>query len=392
MPLESNQESRWKKRTAALFRMLHRALSIARKELLHIVRDKRTLFMVFVSPAFTLMMLSYLFTWDVENFTLGIFDQDNSSLSRRYISSLTEDGFFDARERVQSYAEADQLLLRGRVQGVLVIPPSLMERVSRGESAEVQVILDGTNPSAARQMLRLLEGQTAAIAGRLSAQGEELERQLTPVEVRTRVWYNPNLKSLQSMVPGLIGVVMLMPAFSVATSLTREKEMGTLEGLLATPVRGTEVVLGKLAAYLGCGLMSVVPVIMVATLWFGIPFRGSILLYVALTADFLLAAICLSLLLANFLSSQQAAMVVLFLLLFIPSIFLSGLIDPVDRTSIIARLMANVLPTTHYVVISRGVFLKGVGCEALWLSAALLAGMGLGSLLLGARFFKEKLG
>jgi ABC-2 type transport system permease protein len=390
--MKSNQESRWERRTTALSRTLRRARSIARKELLHIVRDKRTLFMVFVSPAFTLMMLSYLFTWDVENFTLGILDQDRSSLSRHYVSSLTEDGFFDARERVQSYAEADQLLLRGRVQGVLVIPPSLMERVSRGESAEVQVILDGTNPSAARQMLRLLEGQTAAIAGRLSAQGEELERQLTPVEVRTRVWYNPNLKSLQSMVPGLIGVVMLMPAFSVATSLTREKEMGTLEGLLATPVRGTEVVLGKLAAYLGCGLMSVVPVIMVATLWFGIPFRGSILLYVALTADFLLAAICLSLLLANFLSSQQAAMVVLFLLLFIPSIFLSGLIDPVDRTSIIARLMANVLPTTHYVVISRGVFLKGVGCEALWLSAALLAGMGLGSLLLGARFFKEKLG
>jgi len=348
--------------------------------------------MVFVSPAFTLMMLSYLFTWDVENFSLGIFDQDRTSLSRRYVSSLTEDGFFDARERVHSYEEVDQLLLRGRVQGVLVIPPSLMERVSRGESAEVQVVLDGTNPSAARQMLRLLEGQTAAIASRLSGQGEELDRQIMAIEVRTRVWYNPNLKSLQSMVPGLIGVVMLMPAFSVATSLTREKEMGTLEGLLATPVRGREVVLGKLAAYLGCGLVSVVPVIVVATLWFDVPFRGSMLLYLALTVDFLLAAICLSLLLANFLSSQQAAMVVLFLLLFIPSIFLSGLIDPVDRTSVAAQVMANVLPTTHYVVISRGVFLKGVGSEALWWPAAFLAGMGLGSLLLGARFFKEKLG
>jgi ABC-2 type transport system permease protein len=392
MLMKSSQESQSEKGTTVLSRMLRRAGSIARKELLHIVRDRRTLFMVFVSPAFTLMMLSYLFTWDVENFTLGIFDQDNSSLSRQYISSLTEDGFFDARERVQSYKEVDQLLLRGRVQGVLVIPPSLMQRASRGESVEVQVILDGTNPTAARQMLRLMEGQTAAIGGRLSGQGEEVAQQLMPVEVRTRVWYNPNLKSLQSMVPGLIGVVMLMPAFSVATSMTREKEMGTLEGLLATPVRGREVLLGKLAAYLGCGLVGVVPVIMVATLWFGVPFRGSILLYIALTADFLLAAICLSLLLANFLSSQQAAMVVLFLLLFIPSIFLSGLIDPVDRISITARLMANVLPTTHYVVISRGVFLKGVGCEALWLSAASLAGMGLGSLLLSARFFKEKLG
>ena len=240
--MELNRESHRERRAAAVFRTLHRARAIVRKELLHIVRDKRTLFMVFISPAFTLTMLSYLFTWDVEHFTLAIFDQDRSSLSRRYISSLTEDGTFEAREYVQGYEHASDLLLAGHVQGVLVVPPALMQQVNRGDPAQVQVLLDGTNPTAARQMLSRLEGQSVAIGGTLFGQGREVAQQLLPLEVRSRVLYNPNLKSLHSMVPGLIGVVMLMPAFTVATSLTREKEMGTLEGLLATPVRGREVV------------------------------------------------------------------------------------------------------------------------------------------------------
>jgi ABC-2 type transport system permease protein len=131
---------------------------------------------------------------------------------------------------------------------------------------------------------------------------------------------------------------------------------------------------------------------LVATLWFGVPFRGSILLFLLLTADFLLGALCLSLFLANFLSSQQAAMVVLFLVLFIPSMFLSGLIDPVDRTSLTAQLQANFLPTTHYITISRGVFLKGVGLRALWPPAVILAAMGMGYLLLTVRLFKKRFG
>jgi ABC-2 type transport system permease protein len=185
---------------------------------------------------------------------------------------------------------------------------------------------------------------------------------------------------------------MCMPAFSIATSLTREKEVGTMEGLFATPVGGADLLVGKLAAYVLCGVVSVLPVALVATLWFGVPFQGSFPLFLLLTADFLLGTLSLSLFLANFLSSQQAAMVVLFLVLFIPSMFLSGLIDPIDRTSLPAQLQANFLPTTHYITISRGVFLKGVGWGPLWPSALILAAMGIGYLLLTIRLFKKRLG
>jgi ABC-2 type transport system permease protein len=371
---------------------IHRAKSVAVKELLHIVRDGRTFFMVFISPAFTLVMLSYLFTWDVEHFSLGIFDQDRSSLSRQYIAALSEDGTITFDEDVASSARVDELLVSGRVQGVLVLPPGLMERVNGGETGEIQAILDGTNPGAVSQMLGHIQGRTERFVAALSSLPEDAQALYAPIDIRMRVWYNANLSTLHSMVPGLIAVVMCMPAFSIATSLTREKELGTLEGLYATPVGGADLLLGKLAAYLSCGVASALPVMVVATLWFGVPFRGSVLLFLLATADFLLGVLCLSLLLASFLSSQQAATVIMFLVLFIPSMFLSGLIDPVDRTSFSAQLQANFLPTTHYITMSRGIFLKGVGLRELWPQSLMLAAMGMGYLLITIKLFRKKLG
>lgn len=348
--------------------------------------------MVFISPAFTLIMLSYLFAWDVQHFNLGVLDRDKSSLSRQYITALTEDGNVRLWEDIADNETADQFLLSDRIQGVLVIPPGLMDQVNRGESGAIQLILDGTAPGTASQMLAEVQGRTEQFAATLSALPEDTQATVSPIEIRTRVRYNANLTALHSMVPGLIAVVMCMPAFSIATALTREKELGTLEGLYATPVGGAELLLGKLVAYLSCGLVSVLPVVVVATVWFGVPFRGSLVLFVVLTADFLLGVLCLSLLLASFLSTQQAATVVLFLVLFIPSMFLSGLIDPVDRTSLTAQVQANFLPTTHYVTISRAIFLKGVGLTALWPSALSLAAMGILYLGLTIKLFKKRLG
>jgi ABC-type multidrug transport system permease subunit len=371
---------------------LRRITSICAKEFIHIVRDSRNLFLVFISPAFTLVMLSYLFAWDVDRFALGVFDQDKSSLSRQYIAALTQDESIEVRHDLSDNEELDDLLLTDRVHGVLVIPPGLMDQVNKGQTGDLQVILDGSNLPLATQMLGQLAGRTQAFMATLSALSEKVENALAPIDIRTRVWYNPNLKVLHSMVPGLVAVVMCMPAFSIATSLTREKEMGILEGLFATPVRGTELLVGKLLAYIATGLVSSVLVATVAIFWFRVPFQGNFLLFLLLTADFLLSILGLSLLLANFLPSQQAATVVLFLLLWVPSMFISGLIDPVDRTSLAAQLQANFLPTTHYITISRGIFLKGVGWEALWPSALTLAVMGLAYLLLAIKLFKKKLG
>lgn len=373
-------------------RTVRRIISVTRKEFLHILRDARTFFLVFISPAFMLVMLSQLFTFDVDQFRLAVWDQDQTPLSRQYIAALTENDTIDLRRYLSTREELDRALLGEGVHGVLVIPPGLMEQVNRDQAGTLQVVVDGTSPSVAAQMLWQLAGRTEAFISTLSPLLEELEAQLVPIDIRTRVWYNPNLRALHSMVPGLIAVVMCMPAFSLATSLTREKEMGTLEGLIATPIRGTELMLGKLLTYMVCGLISVVLVVLVATLWFRVPFEGNFALFLLLTADFLLGVLGLSLLMSSFVASQQAATVVLFLVLFIPSIFLSGLIDPVDRTSWSAQVQAYVLPTSHYITIARGIFLKGVGLRALWPSAMAPAAMGLGSLALVVKLFSKKLG
>ncbi len=371
---------------------LRRITSIVRKEFIHIVRDARTFFLVFVSPPFTLVMLSYLFAWDVDRFALAVFDQDKSSLSRQYVQSLTQDDSIELRYDLSSSQDIDWLLATGRVHGVVLIPPGLIDQLNKGQTGHLQVILDGTNLPLATQMLRQLRGRTQAFMATLSSLPEDVQNKLLPIDIRTRVWYNPNLRVLHSMVSGLVAVVMCMPAFSIATSLAREKEMGTMEGLFATPVRGAELLLGKLAAYVAAGLVSVVPVVLVATFWFRVPFEGNFLLFLVLTADFLLGLLGLSLLIANFLSSQQTAMVVLFLALFVPSMFIAGLIDPLDRTSLIAQLQANLLPTTHFITISRGILLKGVGLRGLWPSTLALATMGIGCLLLAVKLFKKKLG
>ncbi len=356
------------------------------------MRDGRSFFLVFISPAFTLVMLAYLFAWDVDRFALAVLDEDKSSLSRQYIAALTQDESIELRYDLSHNEELDELLVTDRVHGVLLIPPGLRDQLDRGRTGHLQVIIDGTNLPLAMQMLGQLAGRTEAFMTALSPFPADAEYKLAPIDIRTRVWYNPNLRVLHSMVSGLVALVMCMPAFSIATSLTREKEIGTLEGLLATPIRGTEFLLGKLAAYIAAGLVSVIPVVLVAIFWFRVPFEGNFLLFLVLTADFLLGLLGLGLLIANFLSSQQAAMVVLFLVLFVPSMFVSGLIDPVDRTSLIAQLQANLLPTTHYITISRGIFLKGVGWRALWPSILALATIGVGCLLLTIRLFKKRLG
>jgi ABC-2 type transport system permease protein len=210
--------------------------------------------------------------------------------------------------------------------------------------------------------------------------------------MRLRIWYNPGERSLFSLVPGLLGVVLVMPTMSCAVALAREKETGTLEQLLATPMGRTEFWFGKMIPYVISGLLSFFLAIIVATVWFKVPFRGKFLAFSLLILDFLVATTGLSLLMASFVSSQQAAMIGNFLIFFLPSFFLSGLYQPVPREISPSTLASYSLPTTYFVTIARGVLLKGVGLVELWPEALALATMGGISLGLGIGLFRKKLG
>lgn len=368
---------------------IRRTLAIARKEFRHIFRDLRTFFLVTVSPAFLLLTLSHIFVLDVQRVDLALWDLDGTPLSRQYIRALTADNDFQVRFRVGSYEELDRLLLAGQVDGGLVIPSGFARRLQGGRLAQVEAVMDGTDPIATNQAVFGLSQRSAAFAARFQGSVSVLARGL---DARTEAWYNPTLKSLTSMVPGLAAIVLCMPALALALALARERETGSFESLIATPVRGAEYLLGKLTAYICSGTLSVVLVWLVAVGYFKVPFRGNFLTYLLLAADYLLASMGFSLFIANFVRSQQTAMFVVLMVFFVPSFFVAGLVSPVDTRSLASQAVAYSLPATHFIAISRSVFLKGSNLTPLTLRTVALAGMGLAGLTVSLLMFRKRLG
>jgi ABC-2 type transport system permease protein len=356
---------------------------------MHLLRDPRNFLLVTVAPSFLLLTLAYVFTFDIDRFYIAVWDQDRTSLSRRYIADLLSDETLILQMTVASYSEIERALVRGQVRGALVIPSGFQRSITRREQVTVQAVVDGINPNAASQWIGQVQARTANFAVEEMTGGTALG--VEAIQVNSRTWYNNSLKGLYSMVPGLLALVMCQPVFQIGQALTKEKETGTMEGLIAAPVKPTELMLGKLIPYLLAGLIGSLPAVAVSALWFRVPFRGTLALFILLTFDFLFASLSMGLLLANFLSSQQATMTAVFFVFFIPGFFLSGLLTPIDRTSIRSVVLSSLLPTTHYIAICRALFLKGVGLRYLWKPALSLLGIGLVTLSGSILTFRKRL-
>lgn len=365
-----------------------RLLTIVRKEVLHIIRDTRNLFMVTIAPAFLLLLLSYIFTFEVTQVKVVVYDLDRSTASREYLDSLAAGHDVLIIAQVHSYEQIDPFLTTGQADAGLVIPPGFAATVHRGRPAQVQAVIDGSDPFAATQAISSLSARSAlfvAGAGQAGAQ-----RSGSGINVLSQAWYNAGLESLPSMVPALLAVVLVMPTMAFALALSREKETGTLEGLVATPVSGGEYLVGKLVAYLGTGLVSSLIALLVALFWFKVPFRGSIGVYLLLVADFELACMGVTVLINNFVKSQQSAMFIVLVIFIVPTFFLAGLINPVSTSSLGPMLTSYALPSTHFVEICRVIFLKGLGLSYLARPALILFGMGSLALAAGLLTFRKK--
>jgi ABC-2 type transport system permease protein len=365
-----------------------RLLAVVRKELRHIARDARILFLVTVAPAFLLVTLSYVFALDVGQINVAIRDLDRTSLSRDFIASLGANEDFSIVAQVQRDEEIELLLVRGAADLVLTIPHGFTDAALAGGPAEMQCIIDGSDSIAAGQTLSLLQQRVNDFVADLL--GQRSVDVGVGLRVDDRAWYNETLKSLISMVPGMLAVIMCMPALALTLALAREKETGSFEGLIVTPVRKAEYLVGKLIAYVSGGMASIVLAWLVATQWFRVPFRGGFLDFLLLAAIYLFASMGVSLLVANFVRNQQTAMFLILMVFFIPSFFIAGLISPVSDEPV-ARAVAYALPTTHFITICRGVFLKGLGVGYLWRPALILLGMGAISLTGSLTLLKKKI-
>ncbi|HLB63195.1 MAG TPA: ABC transporter permease [Anaerolineales bacterium] len=363
-----------------------RLLSLIRKEFIQIVRDPRTLYITFAVPVVQIFLLGYTATTDVRNVPLAVFDQDRSPASRRLLDAYRAADYFRLAFDVDSEEEMRRLIENGQARAGLVIPPDYAQQILLGETASVAFVLDGSDPTVASTSLAAAEliGQSHAtrlLVDRISRLGAASAVRF-PVEVRARVWYNPDLVSAFFMVPALIGMILqLLTSMLTATAIVRERERGTIEQLIVTPIRSWELILGKIIPYVFLAFIDTLEILVVGTLWFGVPIRGSLGLLLALSSLFLVSSLGIGLFLSTVARTQQEAMMLTWFTL-LPTVFLSGFFFPLAAMPPVLQWISHLVPLRYYLVIIRSVLLKGVGAQTLIPEIVALAVFGV--ILMGA--------
>jgi len=367
---------------------MHELLAVIKKELQQLRRDKKVIPAMIVGPIIQLLALGYAANLDVLNVPLLLVDQDRSAASRDLVDRFLASGYFELVGTEDSPAGIDPWLLDSRAQLALVIGPGYGDKLATGRRPEVQVIADGTDSNSAGLGLgyasRILASvgmeirQTSLQAGRsaIRAQSPPGTFDLVP-----RIWYNPDLKTRWFYVPAILAMVLILVTMILpSVAVVREKEIGTLEQLIVTPLRPWQLILGKLTPFVIVGMVDLLVVTALAVYLFKVPLRGSLLLLLALSFLFILTTLGLGLLVSTIVRTQQQAMGFCVYLLMVPMIYLSGLIFPIENMPRGFQIATYAIPVRYYANILRGIFLRGSGLEVLWPDALVLLGIGVGVL------------
>jgi ABC-2 type transport system permease protein len=347
-----------------------RLFSLIRKEFIQILRDPRTLALTFLMPVIQLFLLGYAATNDVKNVSLAVFDQDKTAASRELLAAYRAADYFRIDYDVSAEADLRALIDKGSARVGLIIPPGYGDDLAAGRTAQVAFVIDGSDPTVANTALASanLIGQAKATRltlERLAARGQGGVFQ-PAVEVRTQVWYNPDLISAYYMVPALIGMILqFLTTILTSTAIVRERERGTIEQLIVTPIRAWELVVGKLAPYVLIAFVDVMEILAAGVLLFKVPINGSLPLLLLLSALFLVSTLGLGLFISTISNTQQEAMLsAMFTML--PTLFLSGFFFPLAAMPKALQWISYVVPLRYFLIIVRSIVLKGVGAEALW--------------------------
>lgn len=350
--------------------MWHRLQSLIRKEFIQIVRDPRTLAMTFIMPVVMMFLLGYAATNDVRNIALVVLDRDQTPASRRLIDAYRVADYFTIAQPVGSEEELRDLIDRNAARAGLIIPPGYGRDLAGWDSAQVAFILDGSDPTVASTALAAAQLIGQSLSTQTSIERMEMRGQTVvtqqPIEVRTQVWFNPGLISSYYMVPAMIGIILqYLTIMLTATSIVRERERGTIEQLIVTPLRSWEMIVGKLVPYVLIAFLNTIEVLTIGVILFHVPINGDLSLLLALTALFLVTTLGIGLLISSIANTQQEAMLTTTFTL-LPSIFLSGFFFPLAAMPVWLQVLSYAIPLRYFLIIVRGIVLKGVGLPALW--------------------------
>ncbi|RLE06252.1 MAG: ABC transporter permease [Bacteroidetes bacterium] len=349
---------------------MKRMLTIMRKELIHIVRDPKTLMLVIVMPVMMLALLGYAVTADIENIPLAVVDLSKSEASQGFIDRYWISGFFEITAYAESEKEILELIDSGIVKTGVLIPEGFGREIDTGGSSPVQFYIDGSNPTVAQaaQLAAETIGQVASqeiFIENLSKRMGGVDFKL-PIDARIRFLYNPNMKRMDFWIPGLVAIILQIQSLLLtAFAIVREREQGTLEQLIVTPIKSWELMLGKILPFVAVALVNVALTVGVGMFWFGVPVAGSIPLLFGLSLIFLLGSLGLGVLISNISTNQMQAMYIASFIM-IPAFILSGLMVPRDNMPWLAYYSGYLLPVTYFLEIVRGIITKGVGLTYLW--------------------------
>lgn len=373
-----------------------RFVAVFIKEAVVISRDKQALFLTIVFPVFMLLLYTYGVTFDIKEVKVAVLDYSVSAASREVIHKFNSSRYLDVIQEVNNYSEIEKLLTQSEIVLAFVFPRDYAEKIRSGQKAMVQVIANGSDANTASVAL----GYQAAI---FSSYGSELVLKnlankglknisLPRIAERTRLRYNPELKSTHFIAPGVIAVVaMLLGSLLTATSLVREKESGTIEMLVSTPIRSIELILGKISPYVIVAFIDIVIVILIAHFGLGVPIRGSIVLLLFGAFLYLLCALGLGIFASSITETVSAAQFAVVFSSLLPSILLSGFIFPVESMPLAVQVITYIVPAKYFIIILRGIFLKGIGLDILWPQFLFLAIFGIFITLVSISKFKKRL-
>ena len=352
---------------------------------------------VFILPLLELMLFAYALSFDIKNIPTAVYDQDRTAASRGYVRTFESSNYFTVNSYINNKDEIDAVLDEGKAKTVIQIPRGFERLLDRGEKVTAQILIDGSDPNVARVASGYATAISRSYDNRLkldffSGRGLEITEKLQAIEPRTRVWYNPELRSANFLIPGLIAILMMnITIIQTTLAIVREKAQHTIEHLIVSPVKSYELMIGKILPFLGIACIDVLGISLLGIYWFGVPFRGSLLMMAAGTAVFLVGTLGTGLAISSVSNSLESANQLGFFVSFLPGFMLSGFIFPIANLPKALQLVSYLVPARYFIAILRGVFLKGASFNILWPDMAFLSIYSLFTVGLAAVTFKKKL-
>lgn len=366
------------------------------KELLQVKRDKKMLVVIFMAPILQLVFLGYAANMDVNVIHTTIYDQDKTATSRDFIKRFEQSGYFKLDYYVDNYEEVTDLLNKGKTLVAIVIPKDFEKKINRRETSPLQTLFEGSDGNKASIALGYIQGIATKFSKSIVADTKDklgikisLSGSLTP---EVRVWYNPEMKTRNYMVPGILGLILMISTISLMSmAVVREREIGTLEQLIVTPIKNYQLILGKLIPFTLIGFVVLIIVMVIMTQWFGIVVRGNKLFLLFTALLFVLSNLGIGLFISTVSKTQQQAMMASVFAIMMPMIYLSGFAFPIENMPKVVQYITYFIPLRYFITILRGIVLKGIGFSALWLETLVLFGMGVTILIFSALRFSKKI-